>query len=32
MRREMALRWLRVCDVLDNDGDRRYERPLIEDA
>jgi hypothetical protein len=32
MRREMALRPLCVCGVLDNGDDRRYERPLIEDA
>jgi hypothetical protein len=32
MRREMALRTSSACHALDNSIDRRYERPLIEDA
>jgi hypothetical protein len=32
MRREIALRQLDVGNALDNEVDRRYERPLIKDA
>jgi hypothetical protein len=32
MRRAIVLRTPGACHALDNDNDRRYERPLIEDA